>query len=142
MRQDSLRAVTAEIEKVIEKNVRTELLKERAAQLRRELAGVERQLIALLRPAPAFPTRTAASVPRVRPALRRPAPEHKSTRVLLVETFKQAKRPMTVKELTASILRRGYVSTRSDPSKTVDAMLRVNRTTFRKTAPGTFELIR
>jgi hypothetical protein len=65
-----------------------------------------------------------------------------SARGLIIQTLKHAKRPMTVKELTKVVLRKGWKTERKDPSRTVDAALRKNPKYFRHTAPGTFELIR
>ena len=63
-----------------------------------------------------------------------------SARALIIRTLKQARRPMTIKELTKAILRKGWKSIRKYPIKTVDATLRNNPKDFRRTAPSTFEL--
>jgi hypothetical protein len=65
-----------------------------------------------------------------------------SARALITRTLKQSGRPMTIKELTKAIQRRGWKATRENPSKTVDAALRTHPQEFRRTAPSTFELNR
>ncbi len=143
MKEISLKAITLEIERVIEKNLRTELLKERRSQLKKELVAIERQL-RLLAPRAATPPRPA---PRKRPAkpegpTRGLGPGHKSVRVMLIEAFKRTRRPMKTEELTATLKKRGYRFKRARPQKTVDNILRRHRKVFRKTAPNTFALIR
>jgi hypothetical protein len=63
-------------------------------------------------------------------------------RALIIGTLKHSGRPMTIKELTKAILRKGWKTTRKYPTKTVDAALRKNTQDFRRTAPSTFELNR
>jgi hypothetical protein len=65
-----------------------------------------------------------------------------SARALITRTLKHSRRPMTIKELTKAILRKGWKTTRKYPTKTVDAALRNNPQEFRRTAPSTFELNR
>jgi hypothetical protein len=65
-----------------------------------------------------------------------------SARALITRTLKYTRHPMTIKELTKAILRRGWKSARKYPVKTVDATLRTNPQDFRRTAPSTFELNR
>jgi len=137
--------ITAEIAAVIERNLRLELLREREAMLEKELEAVRRELG---RPSHAV---------RVRRPVRRPAvsvaqPVHKpaaskqtrgaSARALIIQTLRRSGRPMTIRELTKAITRKGWKSNRKDPSKTVDVALRHNPRDFRRTAPGTFALNR
>ena len=137
--------ITAEIAEVVERNLRRELLREREAMLRSELEAVRAELgrigagrpihRAARRPVPASqpqPTLPASSRP-VRGA---------SARALIIQTLKHTRRPMTIKELTKAILRKGWKATRKYPSKTVDATLRTHPQDFRRTAPSTFELNR
>ncbi|MEO0079829.1 MAG: HTH domain-containing protein [candidate division WOR-3 bacterium] len=132
MRKESLQVITREIEKVIEKNLRIELLKEREAQLRKELALVQKRL-AGLSVAPAVRRKVPEGKPRLKPG---------SASSMIVEVMKRTRRPMTVKELTRILLRKGYKSRREQPSKTVDAALRHNPKIFKRVAPNTFTLIR
>ncbi|MCX6842100.1 MAG: HTH domain-containing protein [candidate division WOR-3 bacterium] len=142
---DRMNRITAEIAEVVERNLRRELLREREAMLRGELEAVRAELgrigagqpihRAARKPVPASqpqPTLPASSRP-VRGA---------SARALITRTLKYARRPMTIKELTKAIIRKGWKTTRKYPTKTVDAALRKNPQDFRRTAPSTFELNR
>ena len=142
---DRMNRITAEIAEVVERNLRRELLREREAMLRSELEAVRAELgrigagqpihRAARKPVPASqpqPTLPASSRP-VRGA---------SARALITRTLKYARRPMTIKELTKAIIRKGWKTTRKYPTKTVDAALRNNPQEFRRTAPSTFELNR
>ena len=137
--------ITAEIAEVVERNLRRELLREREAMLRSELEAVRAELgrigagLPIHRPVrkPVF-----ASQPQPKlPAGSRPM-RGDSARALIIGTLKHSRRPMTIKELTKAILRRGWKTTRKYPTKTVDAALRKNPQEFRRTAPSTFELNR
>ncbi|OYD16589.1 hypothetical protein CH330_02390 [candidate division WOR-3 bacterium JGI_Cruoil_03_51_56] len=145
MRKASLMTITEEIGKVLEKNLRVELLKEREAQLQKELESVQRQLNMLgttaPKPKPIVPQKPRPASRTQRPVFRS-RPIQKSARALIIETMKRTKRPMTVKELTRALLRRGFKSTRKRPRKTIDSALRNNPACFRKTAPSTFRLIK
>jgi hypothetical protein len=135
--------ITAEIAAVVERNLRRELLREREAMLRSELEKVRAELGRLsagggsARPAP----RMVAAVrpPAALPLGTRPV-RGGSARALILRVLKQSQRPMTIKELTAAIQRRGWKSTRKNPSKTVDHTLRENPKDFRRTGPSTFVL--
>jgi hypothetical protein len=115
--------ITAEIAAVVERNLRRELLRGqpiyRAA--RKPALGSH--------PQPKLPASS-------RPVL------GASARALIIRTLKHSGRPMTIKELTKAILRRGWKSARKYPAKTVDATLRTHPQDFRRTAPSTFELNR
>ncbi len=141
--QTSLKAITLEIERVIEKNLRIELLKERRTQLSKELVAIEQQL-RLLAPRTATPRRPVLRKKPATPA--RPdhghGPGNKSVRIMLIEALKRTRRPMTVKELTATLKKRGYRFKAVQPENTVDNMLRLHKKLFRRTAPNTFTLIR
>ena len=148
--KEGMRKLTKEIGAVIERNLRAEILHERKAMLETELAKVRAELGQLGQPRqvaarrPARPARKAAS-PRLAAAKLSPSGHEvrgNSARGLIIQTLKHARRPMTIKELTKVILRKGWKTERNDPSKTVDAALRNNPEDFRRTAPSTFELIR
>jgi len=155
-------AITREIEELIERNLRIEMLKAREAQLEQELADIRRQLAGTgrgaARRAVAKPRRSAATArpshrtPKA-PQTRRLKPEKvggvtfrrrtgfKSVRTMLIETMSRHRKPMKVKRLFQILQLKGWKATRKDPSRTIDAVLRNNPTIFRKAAPGTFELI-
>ncbi len=142
---DSVKRVTDEITAVIEKHLRVELLRGREAMLESELAAVRAQLG---QPDAAEPVQRLAERPvysaRPRPrqiSSTRPV-RGSSARALIIRTLRHAGHPMTIKELTKAILRRGWKVTRKYPVKTVDATLRRNPQDFRRTAPSTFELKR
>jgi len=148
--KEGMRKLTKEIGAVIERNLRAEILHERKAMLETELAKVRAELGQLGQPRqvatrrPIHRTRKPSPVAR---ATRRPGPSGRrlpgnSAHSLIIQTLKRAKHPMTIKELTKVILRKGWKTERKDPSKTVDAALRNNPEDFRRTAPSTFELIR
>jgi hypothetical protein len=135
--------ITAEIAAVVERNLRQELLREREAMLRKELEMVRNELGRLHdagRIRPQAPMTVGVS-PTPKPAGGKPM-QSVSARALLIQTLKRAGHPMTIKELTQAIVRRGWKSSRKDPSKTVDVALRHNPQDFRRTAPGTFALNR
>jgi len=142
---DSVKRITAEITAVIERHLRLELLRGREAMLESELAAVRAELGQL-------GTRQPIHRPAERPVSgvgQRPEPTSstrpvrgKSARALIIRTLKYARHPMTIKELTKAILRKGWKTTRKYPTKTVDAALRKNPQEFRRTAPSTFELNR
>jgi len=137
--------ITAEIAEVVERNLRRELLREREAMLRSELEAVRAELGRIGAGQPTYRAArkpVPASQPRPKlPASSRPM-RGASARALIIRTLKYARRPMTIKELTKAILRKGWKATRKNPSKTVDATLRTNPQDFRRTAPSTFELNR
>jgi hypothetical protein len=148
--KESMRKLTKEIGAVIERNLRAEILHERRTMLETELAKVRAELGQLGGPRkaavrrPARPARKAASP---KPATAKLSPgghrvRSESARGLIIQTLKHAKHPMTIKELTKAILRKGWKTDRKYPSKTVDAALRNNPDDFHRTAPSTFELIR
>jgi hypothetical protein len=137
--------ITAEIAAVVEKNLRRELLREREAMLRSELEAVRAELGRI---GTGRPIQRAARKPVIKsqpqPKLQtssRPV-RGASARALIIRTLKHSRRPMTIKELTKAILRRGWKSARKYPSKTVDATLRTHPQDFRRTAPSTFGLNR
>jgi len=137
--------ITAEIAAVVERNLRRELLREREAMLRSELLAVRAELgrIGTGRPiyrAARKPVLGSHPQPKL-PASSRPV-RGASARALIIRTLKHTRRPMTIKELTKAILRKGWKTTRKYPTKTVDAALRNNPQEFRRTAPSTFELNR
>jgi hypothetical protein len=137
--------ITAEITAVVERNLRRELLREREAMLRSELEAVRAELgrIGAGRPpqrAARKPVTKSQPQPKL-PASTRPI-RGASARALIIGTLKQSRRPMTIKELTKAILRKGWKTTRRYPIKTVDATLRRNPQDFRRTAPSTFKLNR
>ena len=148
--KEGMRKLTKEISAVIERNLRAEILHERKTMLETELAKVRAELGQLGRPrrvAARRPIRRARKPAPVARATPKPGPsgrrvQSNSARGLIIQTLKHAKRPMTVKELTKVVLRKGWKTERKDPSRTVDAALRKNPKYFRHTAPGTFELIR
>ena len=137
--------ITAEIAAVVERNLRRELLREREAMLRSELEAVRAELGRI---GPGRPVQRAARKPILGshpqpklPASSRPM-RGASARALITRTLKYSRRPMTIKELTKAILKKGWKTTRKYPAKTVDAALRNNPQEFRRTAPSTFELNR
>jgi hypothetical protein len=137
--------ITAEIAAVVERNLRRELLREREAMLRKELETVRSELgrlsgAGLVRPSLPRPV-TGGPRPTQRPAESKPM-RSESARALIIQTLKRSGRPMTIKELTKAIARKGWKSERKDPTKTVDVALRHNPQDFRRTAPGTFALNR
>lgn len=137
--------ITAEIAAVVERNLRRELLREREAMLRSELEAVRTELgrIGAGRPiqrAARKPVLKSRPQPKL-PASSRPV-RGASARALIIRALKHSRRPMTIKELTKAILRKGWKTTRKYPAKTVDAALRNNPRDFRRTAPSTFELNR
>jgi hypothetical protein len=142
---DSVKRITAEITAVIERHLRLELLRGREAMLESELAAVRAELGQLgtrqpiHRPAER-PVSGVRQLPEP-PSSTRPV-RGKSARALIIRTLKYARHPMTIKELTKAILRKGWKTTRKYPTKTVDAALRKNPQEFRRTAPSTFELNR
>jgi len=148
--KEGMRKLTKEIGAVIERNLRAEILHERRTMLETELAKVRAELgqlgqprkVAARRPIRRArkPTPVARAASKTGPSGRRA--QSNSARGLILQTLKHAKRPMTVKELTKVVLRKGWKTERKDPSRTVDAALRKNPKNFRHTAPGTFELIR
>jgi hypothetical protein len=148
--KEGMRKLTKEISAVIERNLRAEILHERKTMLETELAKVRAELgqLGQTRAATAKrvirrarkPARVARKATRTAPSGRR-LPGN-SAHSLIIQALKRAKRPMTIKELTKVILRKGWKTERKEPSKTVDAALRNNPEDFRRTAPSTFELIR
>jgi hypothetical protein len=137
--------ITAEIAEVVERNLRRELLREREAMLRSELEAVRAELgrIGVGQPiyrAASKPVPASQPQPTL-PASSRPM-RGASARALIIRTLKHSGHPMTIKELTKAILRKGWKTTRKYPTKTVDAALRNNPQEFRRTAPSTFELNR
>jgi len=142
---DRVSRITAEIAAVVERNLRRELLREREAMLRSELEAVCAELD---RMGAGLPVQRAATKPVTGshpepklPASSRPI-RGDSARALITRTLKYSRRPMTIKELTKAILKKGWKTTRKYPTKTVDAVLRRNPQDFRRTAPSTFELNR
>jgi hypothetical protein len=137
--------ITAEITAVIERHLRLELLRGREAMLESELAAVRAELgqsgtrQPIHRPAEK-PVSGVGHLPEP-PSSTRPV-RGESARALITRTLKYTRRPMTIKELTKAILRKGWKTTRKYPTKTVDAALRKNPQEFRRTAPSTFELNR
>jgi hypothetical protein len=148
--KDGMRKLTKEIGAVIERNLRAEILHERKTMLEAELAKVRAELGQLGQPrkiAARRPIRRAWKPAPVARATPKPGPRGRrlpgnSAHSLIIQALKRAKRPMTIKELTKTILRKGWKTERKEPSKTVDAALRNNPEDFRRTAPSTFELIR
>ena len=137
--------ITAEIAAVVERNLRRELLREREAMLRNELEAVRAELGRIGAGQPIYraarkPVLKSHPRPKL-PASSRPV-RGASARALIIRTLKHTRRPMTIKELTKAILRKGWKTTRKYPTKTVDAALRNNPQEFRRTAPSTFELNR
>ena len=123
------------ISSAIEKHVRLEILREREAILRKELAIVQSQINGL----------TGREIERkVAPQRRKivSRKQSKSVRALLIETLKRTKGPMKAKDLTRLVIRKGYRSARKDPGKTVDTILRKYKEMFKKVAPSTFQLIK
>ena len=148
--KEGVRKLTKEISAVIERNLRAEILHERRTMLETELAKVRAELGQLSQPRQAGSRRPIRRARRPAPVARAtPKPgsggrrvQSNSARNFIIQTLKRTKRPMTIKELTKTILRRGWKTARNDPSKTVDVALRNNPEDFRRTAPSTFELIR
>jgi hypothetical protein len=141
--KEGMRKLTKEISAVIERNLRAEILHERKAMLEAELVKVRAELAQLGagRPAPSRAKKPVSRVRRLsRPGARTRRMQGSSARSLIIETLKRTKRPMTITELTKTILRKGWKSERKNPSKTVDVALRHNPDDFRRTAPSTFEL--
>jgi len=137
--------ITAEIAAVVERNLRRELLREREVMLRSELEAVRAELSRIgaggpIHRAARKPVLGSHPQPKL-PASSRPM-RGASARALITRTLKYSRRPMTIKELTKAILRKGWKTTRKYPIKTVDAALRNNPQEFRRTAPSTFELNR
>jgi HB1, ASXL, restriction endonuclease HTH domain len=128
----NIKNLSEEIRKMIEKSIRLEILKEQEARLNKEVSVVRNEIRRL---------EIAKTAKKPRVAKIRPRRGKKSAKALLVEVFKRTKRPMKAKELTKKLLQRGFRTARKDPSKTIDSALRSNPKLFRKTAPGTFELI-
>lgn len=126
--KESIKNLTQEIEKMVERRIRLEILKEQEMRLKKEMATVQKEIARLTvgKPTPVPKAKKIAG---------------KSAKALLIEVFKRNKRPMNVKELTRKLLKKGYRVTRDDPSKTVDSALRANPDLFKKVAPGTFEYI-
>jgi hypothetical protein len=147
--KEGMRKLTKEIGAVVERNLRAEILHERKVMLETELAKVRGELGQLGQPSKGAARRTArtarkAASPKLAAAKLSPSGHEvhgNSARGLIIQTLKHAKHPMTIKELTKTILRKGWKTERNDPSKTVDAALRNNPEDFRRTAPSTFELI-
>lgn len=148
--KESMRKLTKEIGAVIERNLRAEILHERRTMLEAELAKVRVELGQLGLPGQAAARRLIRRARKPAPgarATRKPGPSSKrmqgnGARSFIIQTLRHTKRPMTIRELTRTILRKGWKTERKDPSRTVDAALRNNPQDFRKTAPSTFELIR
>jgi hypothetical protein len=142
---DRVNRITAEIAEVVERNLRRELLREREAMLRSELEAVRAELGRIGAGQPIYraarkPVLGSHPQPQL-PASSRPM-RGASARALIIGTLKHSGRPMTIKELTKAILRKGWKTTRKYPTKTVDTALRKNPQDFRRTAPSTFELNR
>jgi hypothetical protein len=147
--REGMRKLTKEIGAVIERNLRAEILHERKVMLETELAKVRAELGQLGQPRNVAVRRPIlrARKPAVKRATRKPGPsgrriQSNSAHSLIIQVLKRAKRPMTIKELTKTILRKGWKTERKEPTKTVDVALRNNPEDFRRTAPSTFELIR
>lgn len=142
--ESSVRRISDEIAAVLERNLRRELIREREAALSRELESVRAELSRLGATRPARPKARQpkqSTQPLAEPQAGGRPQQGPSARVLIVETLKRTRRPMTIHELTKAILARGWKSTRDDPSKTVDVALRHNPRFFRRVAPGTFRLV-
>jgi hypothetical protein len=142
---DRVNRITAEIAEVVERNLRRELLREREMMLRSELEVVRAELGRIGAGQPIYqaarkPVLVSQPQPKL-PASSRPMRGARA-RALITRTLKHSGRPMTIKELTKALLRRGWKVTRENPSKTVDATLRTHPQEFRRTAPSTFELNR
>ena len=147
--KEGMRKLTKEISVVIERNLRAEIQHERKAMLESELAKARTELSQLGQP------RQAAARHPARPAKRavaheltaaKPSPSGRraqsdSARNLIIQTLRHTKHPMTIKELTKTILHKGWKTERKNPTKTVDAALRNNSEDFRRTAPSTFKLV-
>jgi hypothetical protein len=142
---DSVKRITDEITAVIERNLRQELLRGREAMLESELAAIRAELGQSGTRRPIYrPAKGLVSGVRQpqRPRLSARPVRGKSARALIIRTLKYTRRPMTINELTKALLRKGWKTERKYPTKTIDAALRNNTQDFRRTAPGTFELIR
>jgi hypothetical protein len=142
---DNMKRITGEITAMIDQSLRQELSRERKKTLKAKLAGVRAEIGRLGAKRPVWP--------RVKKPLSFAGPAPKSAsgaswtkgdraHALLIEALKSAARPMTIRELTRAILRRGWKMPDKDPSKTVDVALRTSTKDFRQTAPGIFELVR
>jgi hypothetical protein len=140
-----VKRITAEIAAVVERNLRRELLRERETMLRNELEAVRAELSQMgakrATPRP-MQKPVSGTRPLPKPRSRTRPTRGDSARALIIDTLKRTRRPMTIKELTKTILRKGWKTTRKYPTKTVDAALRNNPQEFRRTAPSTFELNR
>jgi hypothetical protein len=142
---ESMGRITAEITAVIERGLREEMLRQREAALEVELAAIRAEIgqlggkgqIPLKAKKPVF-----APAPAPKPAPNNRPMNKKSAHVMLIEVLKNARRPMTVRELTNAILRRGWKTILKNPRGTFDKALRKNTKDFRRVAPGMFELIR
>ena len=135
--------ITAEIAAVIERNLRREMLREREEMLRKELQAVRTQLSRLgaSRPASVPAGKPASAVrPSPKPQAKARPVQSLSARGLIIDTLKRTRRPMTIRELTKAILKKGWKSVRKNPIESVDAAVRSNPQNFRRTAPSTFEL--
>jgi hypothetical protein len=140
-----MKRMTEEITAVIERGLRAELLRERQAAIEAELVVVRAEIVRLggeVQTPPAAVKAAFAPVPAPKPAPANRPMVMKSTHALIIELMKAAGRPMKVRELTDAMLKRGWRTTRDNPSRTVDKALRRNFKDFRLLAPGTFELIR
>ena len=138
-----VKRITAEIAAVVERNLRRELLREREAMLRSELEAVRAELSQLgAKRTTRMPVQRPASGPLRKTRSGTRPTRGDSARALIIRTLRHTRRPMTIKELTKAILRKGWKTTRKYPAKTVDAALRNNPQEFRRTAPSTFELNR
>jgi hypothetical protein len=142
---ESVKRMTEEITAVIERGLREELLHQREAALEVELTAVRDEIDRLggkVQTPPKAVKPVSAPVPAPKPVPANRPISNKSAHVLLMEVLKDTRRPMTIRELTNAIIRRGWQTARADPSKTVDVALRTNVRDFRRTSPGTFDLIR
>jgi hypothetical protein len=158
---EGLSAITREIEEVIERNLRIEMLEARAAQLEQELADIRNQLAGSDRTKQVERVkraRRARAITRRSPTTVSSRTRHleaeevggikfrhragvKSVRTMLIETMSRHRKPMKVKRLFQILTLKGWKSPRKNPSKTVYLILQSNPKIFRRTAPGTFELI-
>ena len=157
---EGLSSITMELEKMIEKKLRTEILKARAAQLEHELAAIRKELAAssprsvrarapqprkvrpgaagrTLKPA-TRPKTGALEVTRVGGVEFRHRTGVKSVRTMLVETMSRHRKPMNVKRLGQILRRKGWKSTRRNANRTIDVVLRANPRIFRRIGPGQF----
>jgi len=137
--KEGMRKLTKEISAVIESNLRAEILHERKAMLETELARVRAELGQLGKPRPVVarrPVRKATRTVRAGAHRIRAGSAHS----LMLDILKRTGKPLTTKELTQALKRRGWKSLRPDPTKTVDVTLRKYTADFRKVRPGTFGL--